>query len=398
MRRAGLRIVQIHPQREFGTREAIVRLTGGNLSDAELMYYFDVGFIAAIVGEDGLPLHWPCAFLAETALKSRSSTGDTVRTYAEALVPWLDFLGRRRIRLDRATEEHLGLYRSDLVNKRHGEKGIQYASATTNHRIVVATQFHLWGQRRGVLSSPLGKFLHERAVGQVSRPSLWSPRTNLTVGSRASIAPRVIKRLPKALSLEEISRLFIIAPARYRLLFQWCITTGTRRFEACALRTGDLPTAAEVAANGNGLVPIELLRKGSKLLTIQAPAKLVEATLWHVLAERPEPAAPEYRDFVFLNQRGKPMDRVLLTRAFRRCADEIGSRATLHHLRHTFAVHVLTALESCNDKKKPINSIKALQVLMGHSSIATTELYLQAAQVSSDAVLDALDFLYGASI
>ena len=45
-----------------------------------------------------------------------------------------------------------------------------------------------------------------------------------------------------------------------------------------------------------------------------------------------------------------------------------------------------------------MNSIKALQVMMGHSNIATTELYLRAVEASSDAVLNALDFLYGASL
>lgn len=367
------------------------------MSDVALMHYFDVGTMAAIVTEDGLPLQWPCAFLAETALKSRSATGDTVRTYAESLVPWLEFLQARKIDLSRATEEHLGLYKNHLVNERHGERQLQYASSTANHRVVVAAQFHLWGRRRSVMESPLGKFLQERAGRGVSRSAAW-PITVMAASAHSPIAPRVVKRLPKVLSLEEITRLFTVSPARYRLLFQWCITTGTRRFEACSLKIDDLPTASQVAAMGSGLVPIDVLRKGSKLLTIQAPAKLVEDTLWHVLADRPEPAAPEHRHFVFLNQRGRPVHRVSLTRAFRRCADEIGSRATLHHLRHTYAVQVLNALENYQGKGKPMNSLKTLQVLMGHSNVATTELYLRAVDASSDAVLNALDFLYGASL
>jgi integrase len=147
-----------------------------------------------------------------------------------------------------------------------------------------------------------------------------------------------------------------------------------------------------------GLVPVELLRKGSKLLTIQAPARLVEATLWHALTDRPEPAASEYQNFIFLNGQGRPVNRVALTRAFRRCADEIGSSATLHHLRHTFAVQVLNALENYEGKGRPMNSIKALQVMMGHSNVATTELYLRAVEASGDAVLKALDFMYGMSL
>lgn len=397
MARRTLKILQFSPHREFGTPEAVVMLTDGESTDSELMHYFNVGAMAAIVDQDGVPLQWPCAFLAETALKSRSATGDTVRTYAEALVPWLEFLRARKIEPSHATEEHLSLYRNHLVNDRHGKTQLQYASSTANHRVVVAAQFHQWGQRRSVMESPLGNFLHERSGGRVSQ-SLTRPVAVRVAGPRSPIAPRVIKRLPKVLSLEEISRLFTIVPSQYRLLFQWCITTGTRRFEACSLRIEDLPTASEVAAMDGGLIPIEVLRKGSRLSTIQAPAKLVEATLWHVLVSRPEPASAEYDGLVFLNQHGRPLSRASLTRAFRRCADEIGSSATLHHMRHTFAVRVLEALESFQGKGKPMNSIKALQVLMGHSNMATTELYLRAMQASSDAVFNALDFLYGASL
>lgn len=397
MARGTLRILRFSPQREFGTRETVVSLAGGESTDSELLHYFNVGEIAAIVDEEGVPLQWPCAFLAETALKSRSATGDTVRTYAEALVPWLEFLSAWKIDANRATEEHLCLYRNHLVNERHGKSQLQYASSTANHRVVVAAQFHLWGQRRSVMKSPLGDFLYHRSGGRVSQYLAW-PVAARAAGSRSPIAPRVIKRLPKVLSLEEITRLFTIVPARYRLLFQWCITTGTRRFEACSLRVENLPTSSAVAALDGGLVPVEVLRKGSRLLTIQAPAKLVEATLWHVLVSRPEPAAAEYNGFVFLNQHGRPISRVSLTRAFRRCADEIGSSATLHHLRHTFAVRVLDALENFQGKGKPMNSIKVLQVMMGHSNIATTELYLRAVEASSDAVFNALDFLYGESL
>ena len=187
------------------------------------------------------------------------------------------------------------------------------------------------------------------------------------------------------MSIEEISRLFTVAPTHYRLLFQWCVTTGSRRFEACSLRIKDLPTSNQIAMQGGGLVPIELLRKGSRLLTIQAPAKLVEATQWYILTERPQPADEHARDVVFLTRRGNPVSRNALTRAFRRCADEIESEATLHHLRHTFTVQIHNALENYQGKGGPMNSIKTLQVLLGHANIATTEIYRRAVERRSDA-------------
>lgn len=141
-----LKVLLVNPRKDFKSRELVVGLVSGEREDVDLMHYFDVGPLAFIVDGAGLPLELPCAFLAETALKSRSATGDTVRTYAEALIPWLHFLRRRKADLGQATEEHLGLYKNHLVNDRHGGRRLQYASSTANHRVVVAAQFHTWGR------------------------------------------------------------------------------------------------------------------------------------------------------------------------------------------------------------------------------------------------------------
>lgn len=72
--------------------------------------------------------------------------------------------------------------------------------------------------------------------------------------------------------------------------------------------------------------------------------------------------------------------------------------APLHHLRHTFAVHVLRILESKANDGEELNSIKALQILLGHARIETSEIYLKAYQISGGATIAALDFLYGATL
>lgn len=145
MRSSELKVLLVNPRKDFKSRESVVGLVSGEKADVDLMHYFDVGSLAFIVDGDGLPLELPCAFLAETALMSRSVTGDTVRTYAEALIPWLHFLRRRKTELVQVTEEHLGLYKNHLVNGRHGQRRLQYASSTANHRVVVAAQFHTLG-------------------------------------------------------------------------------------------------------------------------------------------------------------------------------------------------------------------------------------------------------------
>lgn len=388
-----MKVILINPVREFGSTAQAVRLCGGEIGDADYMHLFEVRMIAMLVDSNGMPHAFACSFLSYVALISRSLTGDTVRTYAEGLIPWLQFLQNKKVLLFDATEEHLNLYKNLLVNA-SGSDGIPiYASTTANSRVVIAAGFHIWGQREGTMPSKLGEYLWRRKVesrGQCGAGRGYAHRVS------DSLLPRVTKRLPRVLSREELSRLFIVAPSEYKLMFRWAATTGLRRFEICNLKLSSLPTADQIASRGMELVPIDLLRKGSRLLTVQAPARLVEETLWYVASERPEPVDRRHRDLVFLSRRRKPYSRTSVSRAFRKCADLIGSVATLHHLRHTFAVNVLAILESFEDRDRAMNSMKTLQILMGHANVTTTETYLQALEATSDEVRDALDFLYGA--
>lgn len=142
---------------------------------------------------------------------------------------------------------------------------------------------------------------------------------------------------------------------------------------------------------------VDVRRKGGKTMTVAVPSRLVEETNWYVAIERPKIVDSE-NSHVFIGDRGRPISRQNLSKVFRKCADAIGSTATLHHLRHTFAVSVLHSLNHYEGDGQPMNSIKCLQVLLGHASIETTQIYLQALSMSSDAVREALDYLYGGTI
>jgi integrase len=264
------------------------------------------------------------------------------------------------------------------------------AATTANHRVTVAGLFHQWGERSGSMPSRLGSWLLE-AGRQNQTPDLRRYGRSI---KRLGIAPAVVRRLPRLLSREEVSRLFLVAPMPYRLMFRWSLATGMRRFEVCGLRLDQLPGADDIGRADEGLLSIDLLRKGSRLCTVYAPIALAEETNWYALIDRPQSQAAE----VFVNSRGKAVSRHQLTTVFRRCADQIGSKATLHHLRHTFAVHVLRVLEGYDRRGDAMNSLKTLQVLLGHASIETTEIYLRAVEVSGEPVVQALDFLYGETV
>ncbi|MFG6464170.1 tyrosine-type recombinase/integrase [Roseateles sp. DXS20W] len=314
-----------------------------------------------------------------------------MRSYVEALLVWLRFLDGRGCRLEEADEQIFAVFRSELVHAPRKPSGAPYASSTANHRISVVANLYLWAHERGVLRTPLGLFLVARAEANRGRSRL-APGIHYR---RDSLAPVVMRRMPRVLSYEEIQRLFIVARPPFRLMFKWALVTGLRRFEICDLRLDQLPGPDRIAVSRDGFVQVDILRKGSREVTVQVPVPLAEETNWYVLADRPSHAS-EAR--VFLGRHGAPVQRSCLSREFRRCADLLGTGATLHHLRHTFAVNVLSILERSESVDDPMNSIKTLQVLMGHASIESTEIYLRSIEASSEAVMEALSYLYGATL
>ena len=78
--------------------------------------------------------------------------------------------------------------------------------------------------------------------------------------------------------------------------------------------------------------------------------------------------APEARDIVFLNRRGKALTRAMIFTIVRQAAARAGIKKTIspHSFRHSFATHLL---ENGAD-------LRSIQLMMGHESITTTEVYV----------------------
>lgn len=334
--------------------------------------YLDVPTLAAVLDEHGLPVESAALFLAKHSVQSRGATGSTTRTYAECLACWFNYLASKRLTYLDATEENLQLYRvmlSDSVNQRTRRK---LATATANLRVVVAAEFHKWCQRNGI-STLLGKFL-------VSR-------TRFDRGIRL----RLIRRHPRSLSMDSVARIFNVARDPYKLIFRWALVTGMRRFEIVNLRVGDLPKPEELALQQDGIARINVLRKGGKETTVYVPVPLVEATQWFILMRNSFELPNSY---IFLGKAGRQLSLQSVTREFSRCAKNVGISSTFHQLRHTFATHVLGKISDGDGR----NSLKTVQVLLAHSSSKTTEIYCESLDVMNSDVVEALEYLYGASL
>lgn len=389
-------VIAIRPRSTFGSAEALLGsdLPGFPLSSLSTTRLFDVPLVAFIVDEGGHPKWEATLFLADIAMRSRSITGDTVRTYAEALAGWLTHLDRVRKSMVSATEFDLKTYRNWLIHEPKCSGRGPMSNATVNIRIGTVLRFHLWAKSQESFESPLGVWAQE--VQQSRRERYRSePFRNQ---NRKSILPLVDRRIPKSLHIHDVAEIIRKAKSPFSLMFRWAVCTGLRRFEILNLECTALNGDEFGCGQGHiALAQIDIRRKGSRVSSIYTTKSLIEETEWYVVTERPKPT-PSYENFVFLNSRGKPFDRGQVSRAFHATAEQCGIAASLHHLRHTFAVVTLQVLQNQAAKGAEVNPIKTLQMLLGHACVETTEVYLRTLEVGGEATSEALEFLYGCSL
>ncbi len=184
--------------------------------------------------------------------------------------------------------------------------------------------------------------------------------------------PRTSKKLPVVLSRDEVVRL-INAPdtssvlgIRDRAIIETLYATGVRVSELVNLRKRDLIRSENVIrVFGKGskerIIPIgdialEWIDRSESAVRSKSPKKHTSRT--------EAPAS----DLVFLNSRGGKISRVSIWRMLKKYSREaaINKEIHPHTLRHTFATHLL---EGGAD-------IRAVQEMLGHSDIGTTQTYL----------------------
>jgi integrase/recombinase XerC len=185
-------------------------------------------------------------------------------------------------------------------------------------------------------------------------------KANPAVGIRA---PKAARPLPKALSVEAAQRLLDDTPGTPQLIrdaamFELLYSSGLRRAELVALDVGDGRLdlrQGEVTVTG----------KGARTRTVPVGAKACEA-LKRWLDARQQLAAPGERA-LFVGSRGRRIGASLVGARLRAWARRRGlkERVHPHMLRHSFASHVL---QSSQD-------LRAVQELLGHASISTTQVY-----------------------
>ncbi len=177
-------------------------------------------------------------------------------------------------------------------------------------------------------------------------------------------SPKVDKKIPSFLSLEEVSRLLKmpnlknIQGIRDRAILELMYATGLRVSELTTLKSSDLNLDV-------GFVKCK--GKGSKERIVPL-GKVAERFLQKYLKEsRPKLAGKKVSLYLFLAQGGRTLSRQsvwkMIVRTVRRA--RIKKKVSPHTLRHSFATHLL---ERGAD-------LRSVQEMLGHSSITTTQIY-----------------------
>jgi integrase/recombinase XerD len=183
--------------------------------------------------------------------------------------------------------------------------------------------------------------------------------------ARLLVAPAVWDRLPTVLSPAQVERL-LAAPAAHTLLgrrdraaLETLYATGCRASEVVGLRPEDLDLPGGT---------LRCVGKGDKQRIVPLGRRAQEFLALYLSDVRPrlirrQPAPAE----VFLGRQGRPLSRTGLWRIVKQHALAAGLPAAVspHTLRHSFATHLLAGGAD----------LRAVQEMLGHASIATTQVY-----------------------
>jgi integrase/recombinase XerD len=176
--------------------------------------------------------------------------------------------------------------------------------------------------------------------------------------------PRVGFKLPEVLAVTEIDSLISHIDLskkegqRNRAILETLYSCGLRVSELINLKISD-------CYFDEGFIKVE--GKGNKQRLVPVSSQAVKEIRLYLTSENRPAAKNGYEDYVFLNLRGQNLTRVMIFYIVKNLAKAAGITKTIspHTFRHSFATHLLEGGAN----------LRAIQCMLGHESIATTEIY-----------------------
>jgi len=267
---------------------------------------------------------------------------NTLSSYRRDLEGFARWLPARREHLDNATRESVNRYLA-ARSAQGGRRGIGYTARSNARLISTLRLFYRTRLRAGAIAEDPTVLLE---------------------------SPKLPRPLPKALSEREVESLIrapdVEAPLglRDRAMFELIYATGLRVSELVGLRTEQINLRQGV---------LRVTGKGGKERLVPLGE---EAQHWlerYYAQARPAILKGRASDAVFVSNRGEAMTRQMFWTMVKNHglkAGIEGKRISPHVLRHCFATHLLNHGAD----------LRALQMLLGHSSLSTTQIYTQVAK------------------
>jgi integrase/recombinase XerD len=259
-----------------------------------------------------------------------ANTVKAYRTDLQQFLTWFDANGTRS--LEAVDLKVLSAFLEHLRDR-------NLASSTIARRLVAIKMFFRFLVLDGVLA--------ESTADLLSSPKLWQYLPTV-------LSPEAVDRLLAAPTTEDSY------PLRDRAILAVLYATGCRASEVAGLMLQDVRLTEGFC---------RCLGKGNKERIVSLNPVATAALEAYLNHERPRLVGSRDCDTLFVTRTGRPMNRIVVWHLVKKYASRAGvsSKVSPHTLRHSFATHMLAGGAE----------IRALQELLGHASIRTTQIYTQ---------------------
>ncbi len=290
----------------------------------------------------------------------------TARCYGADLRQFVEFLlTDRKIELNLEREK-------DALEKAAATKGVMSGTGTITEIICAANSDTVRGFLTHLGTLQYSAATMARKIATLRSFYKWADRRGLCSGNPMTVirTPRQAKRLPKAITIEQIEKL-LAAPGdgevlgrRDRAMLETLYSTGIRVSELVGLAFEDLDLAGEA---------LRVRGKGKKERIVPLGSHAIGAVNRYIEMVRNDPRfGPLVREGtsrvpLFINKHGGRLSSRSVRRKLDKYLKQVGLDPSIspHTLRHSFATHLL-------DNGADLRSV---QELLGHQSLSTTQIY-----------------------